>query len=103
MQVLQHELQEIRIELSCRIGNAKQVFLCECETKYMNVMVDVAHRECQLLDLSYRGKLLHAGQDGFDPTFSGEGNPPIVLKHEKVGEPQCADHKVFGGGTKEIH
>lgn len=81
----------------------KLFFLCECKTKYKNIMVDVAHRECQLLDLSYRGKLLHAGQDGFDPTFSGEGNPPIVLKHEKVGEPQCADHKVFGGGTKEIH
>lgn len=54
-----------------------------------------SHRERQLLHLSDGGELLHAGQDGFDPSLSGEGNPPLILEHEEVGESQRADHDVF--------
>lgn len=66
-------------------------------------MWSVSHRERQLLDLSDGGKLLHAGQDSFDTSLSGEGNPPLVFQHEKVSESQRADDQVFRGRAQQLH
>lgn len=49
------------------------------------------------------GKLLHAGQDGFDSALGGEGNPPLEFKHEDVSESERADDHVFRRRAQKLH
>uniref|UniRef100_A0A3B4ZRW7 Uncharacterized protein n=1 Tax=Stegastes partitus TaxID=144197 RepID=A0A3B4ZRW7_9TELE len=57
----------------------------------------VSHRQRQLLHVCHGRELLHAGQHGFDSALGGEGNPPLVLEHEHVGQSERAHHHVSGG------
>lgn len=58
------------------------------------------HSQSDLLDLWDSGVFLHTGEDSFDATFSGEGDPPLVLDHEGAGETQGADHVLLGLPTQ---